>query len=87
MTAGPERGQARRRAGQIRQAALIPGWDQRRLAAATVVVIGVGALGNEVAKNLALAGIGRLVLCDPDVVSVSNLSRTVLFGAAGRGGA
>jgi molybdopterin/thiamine biosynthesis adenylyltransferase len=58
---------------------IIPGWDQGRLATATVVVAGVGALGNEVAKNLALAGTGRLVLCDPDVVSVSNLSRTVLF--------
>jgi molybdopterin-synthase adenylyltransferase len=59
---------------------IIPGWDQGRLTAATVVVIGVGALGNEVAKNFALAGIGNLVLCDPDVVSASNLSRTVLFG-------
>lgn len=59
---------------------LIPGWDQERLAAATVIVIGVGALGNEAAKNLALAGIGRLVICDPDVVSESNLSRTMLFG-------
>jgi molybdopterin-synthase adenylyltransferase len=62
---------------------LIPDWDQTRLAAATVVVAGVGALGNEVAKNFALAGVGRLLLCDPDVVSESNLSRTVLFGQAG----
>jgi hypothetical protein len=61
---------------------IIPGWDQGRLASATVVIIGVGALGNEVAKNLALAGVGRLVLCDPDVVSPSNLSRTVLFNGA-----
>jgi molybdopterin-synthase adenylyltransferase len=59
---------------------LIPGWDQTRLAAVTVVIAGVGALGNELAKNLALAGVGRLLLCDPDVVSESNLSRTVLFG-------
>lgn len=59
---------------------IIPGWNQRHLAEATVVVTGIGALGNEVAKNLALAGVGRLVLCDPDVVAVSNLSRTVLFG-------
>ena len=59
---------------------LIPGWDQDRLAAATTVIIGVGALGNEVAKNLALAGVGRLVLCDPDLIQVSNLSRAVLFG-------
>jgi molybdopterin/thiamine biosynthesis adenylyltransferase len=59
---------------------LIPGWEQSRLAAATVIIVGVGALGNEVAKNLALAGVGRLVLCDPDVVAETNLSRTVLFG-------
>jgi molybdopterin/thiamine biosynthesis adenylyltransferase len=58
---------------------LIAGWDQDVLAAGTAVVVGVGALGNEVAKNLALAGVGRLILCDPDVVSASNLSRTVLF--------
>ncbi|TQS46763.1 ThiF family adenylyltransferase [Cryptosporangium phraense] len=58
----------------------IPGWDQQRLAAATVVVAGVGALGNEVAKNLALAGVGRLILCDPDTVSLTNLPRTVLLG-------
>jgi molybdopterin/thiamine biosynthesis adenylyltransferase len=61
---------------------LIPQWDQTRLAGATAVVVGVGALGNEVAKNLALAGVGRLLLCDPDTVSPSNLSRTVLFRAA-----
>ncbi|WIM99419.1 ThiF family adenylyltransferase [Actinoplanes oblitus] len=59
---------------------LVPQWDQDRLAAATVVICGAGALGNEAAKNLALAGVGRLVLCDPDVVAASNLSRCVLFG-------
>ncbi|WP_440099029.1 HesA/MoeB/ThiF family protein [Streptosporangium sp. H16] len=58
----------------------IPGWDQERLAAATAVIAGVGALGNETAKNLALAGVGRLILCDPDTVSTTNLSRTVLLG-------
>jgi molybdopterin/thiamine biosynthesis adenylyltransferase len=36
------------------RARLIDGWDQNRLAGATAVVAGVGALGNEVAKNLAL---------------------------------
>ncbi|MEV0567784.1 ThiF family adenylyltransferase [Dactylosporangium sp. NPDC050588] len=59
--------------------ALIPGWDQARIHGTTAVIVGLGALGNEVAKNLALLGVGRLVLCDPDVVSSSNLSRTVLF--------
>lgn len=60
---------------------IIPGWSQVHIAGATAVVVGVGALGNEAAKNLALAGLGRLILCDPNTVSVSNLSRTVLFTA------
>jgi molybdopterin-synthase adenylyltransferase len=60
---------------------ITPGWNQDRIAGATVVVVGVGALGNEVAKNLALAGVGRFILCDPDTVAASNLSRTVLFGS------
>lgn len=58
---------------------IIPGWDQDVLSAASVVVIGVGALGTEVARLLAQAGVGVLVLCDPDVVSESNLSRGALF--------
>ena len=65
---------------------LVEGWDPALLAAGTAVVAGVGALGNEVAKNLALAGVGRMILCDPDTVSITNLSRTVLFstGDVGR---
>jgi molybdopterin/thiamine biosynthesis adenylyltransferase len=61
---------------------LIDGWDQETLSAATVVIMGVGALGNEAAKNLALAGAGRLILCDPDVIEETNLSRTALFTPA-----
>ncbi|NJL35243.1 MAG: hypothetical protein HC893_17065 [Chloroflexaceae bacterium] len=37
-------------------------WDRERVRGATVLVVGVGALGNEVIKNLALMGIGRLLL-------------------------
>lgn len=72
-------------AGRYARHRSIPGWDQERLRAATAIVVGVGALGNEVAKNLALAGVGRLVLCDPDVVAISNLSRAVLFGPGDTG--
>ena len=61
---------------------LISGWRQEALAEATAVIVGMGALGNEVAKNLALAGIGRFLLCDPDTVDRTNLSRTVLFREA-----
>jgi molybdopterin/thiamine biosynthesis adenylyltransferase len=59
---------------------LISGWDQDRLHTATVVIMGVGALGNEAARILAMSGIGNLILCDFDQVSVSNLSRSGLFG-------
>jgi molybdopterin/thiamine biosynthesis adenylyltransferase len=69
-------------AERFARAPLVEGWDQERLVGATAVVAGVGALGNEVAKNMALAGIGRLILCDPDTVEVTNLSRTVLFAEA-----
>jgi len=61
--------------------ALIPGWNRESVSAATVVVIGVGAVGSEVARLLAQSGVGRLVLCDPDQVSESNLSRGALFEA------
>ena len=43
------------------------------------MVIGAGATGNEVVKNLVLAGIGKLILVDYDFINVSNLNRCVLF--------
>src|SRR5690348_14656367 len=58
---------------------LIEWWNQERLRNARVLVAGVGALGNEVLKNLALVGVGHLLLIDFDRVEYSNLSRTVLF--------
>lgn len=61
---------------------LLDGWRPELLAAATVVVAGVGALGNEVARILAMSGVGRLILTDPDTIETSNLSRAVLFRAA-----
>lgn len=60
---------------------LLPWWDQDRLAAARVVVAGAGAVGNEALKLLALVGVGEIVVVDFDIVSPSNLSRTVLFRA------
>jgi adenylyltransferase/sulfurtransferase len=58
---------------------LISWWRQERLQAAKVLVVGAGALGNEVVKNLALLGLGTTYLIDIDVVEASNLSRSVLF--------
>jgi len=52
---------------------------QRRIRDATVLVAGAGAIGNEVAKNLAMLGIGRLAIVDFDIVELSNTSRMVFF--------
>lgn len=57
----------------------VEGWKQDKLMESTVMIVGVGAIGCEVAKNLALMGVGRLILVDNDVVEVSNLSRQMLF--------
>ncbi len=58
---------------------LIAWWDQAKLAAAKVMVVGAGALGNEVLKNLALVGVGTIHVVDFDDVERSNLTRSVLF--------
>ncbi|PHS04591.1 MAG: molybdopterin biosynthesis protein MoeB [Blastopirellula sp.] len=64
---------------------LIGWWDQDRLAHANVVVIGAGALGNELIKNLALLGIGNIFIADLDSVENSNLSRSVLYRESDNG--
>ncbi|MDD6895360.1 MAG: ThiF family adenylyltransferase [Prevotellaceae bacterium] len=53
--------------------------DYDKLRHATVMVIGCGALGNEVLKNLVLMGIGRLTIVDFDYVEQGNLTRSILF--------
>lgn len=55
---------------------------QERLAAATVLVAGLGALGGTMALLLARAGIGRLRLVDRDRVELSNLHRQLLYTEA-----
>ena len=60
---------------------LIAWWDQQKIADAKVLVVGAGALGNEVIKNLALLGIGTVYVIDMDTIEHSNLSRSVMFRA------
>ena len=54
------------------------GAAQERLKAASVIVVGAGALGSPVAAYLAGAGVGRLGIVDFDAVEVSNLHRQPL---------
>src|SRR2546425_6267080 len=53
---------------------------QRKLKAASVLMIGTGGLGAPVGMYLAAAGVGRLGLVDFDVVDVSNLQRQIIHG-------
>lgn len=64
---------------------LISWWDQDLLASANVLVVGAGALGNEILKNMALLGVGNLHVLDLDVIEGSNLARCVLFRSEDEG--
>jgi len=52
---------------------------QRRLAAARVAIVGVGATGSHLAELLGRAGVGHLRLIDRDVVELTNLPRQCLY--------
>lgn len=66
------------RYGRLR---LIPWWDQDRLKNATIMVVGAGAIGNELVKNLTLLGIGKILIYDMDSIESTNLTRSILFRA------
>ncbi len=53
---------------------------QRKLKAASVLIVGLGGLGSPIAMYLAAAGVGRLGLVDADVVDESNLQRQIVHG-------
>src|SRR3954464_8151267 len=58
---------------------------QKRLKAASVLLIGTGGLGSPLALYLAAAGIGRIGLVDYDVVDETNLQRQVIHGESSVG--
>ncbi len=53
---------------------------QRRLEAATALIVGCGGLGSAHAELLARAGVGALILVDDDAVALHNLPRQLLYG-------
>lgn len=51
---------------------------QERLLSSSALVIGAGGLGCPAALYLAAAGVGRILLADPDTVDLTNLQRQIL---------
>jgi len=58
---------------------------QRRLKAASVLLVGTGGLGSPLAMYLTAAGVGRIGLVDYDVVDPTNLQRQIIHGASQQG--
>src|SRR5205085_3869773 len=58
---------------------------QKRLKAASILLIGAGGLGSPLALYLAAAGVGRIGIVDFDVVDESNLQRQVIHGTSSVG--
>ena len=59
----------------------VGGPGQQKLKASSVLIVGAGGLGAPAALYLAAAGIGTIILADPDEVDVSNLQRQVIYAA------
>lgn len=60
-------------------------WELARVRKARALVVGAGALGNEVCKNLAMMGVRLIVVVDRDVVESANLSRSIFFRESDHG--
>ena len=57
----------------------VGGPGQRQLKAASIALIGAGAIGSAALPALAGAGVGRLTIIDDDIVELSNLHRQTIF--------
>ncbi len=63
----------------------VGGHGQRKLRAASVLIVGAGGLGSPLGLYLAAAGVGRIGIIDDDRVEMSNLQRQIAHGVADLG--
>lgn len=64
---------------EFSRTALLLGEDRmERLYAARVAIFGIGGVGGYAAEAIARSGVGRMLLVDSDVVSISNLNRQII---------
>nr|CAA6819693.1 MAG: Sulfur carrier protein adenylyltransferase ThiF [uncultured Thiotrichaceae bacterium] len=64
---------------------MLPQFDvegQEQLLESSALIVGVGGLGSPVSMYLAAAGVGKLVLTDPDTVDLTNLQRQIVHSTA-----
>jgi len=57
----------------------VAGWNQDKVSKARILVVGAGALGNEVVKLLLQMGVNEIAIVDHDNVVAANLNRCVFF--------
>jgi molybdopterin/thiamine biosynthesis adenylyltransferase len=63
----------------VHSRSILAGYEPARLQAAKVLVVGLGALGQNLVQNLALLGIGHLMLVDFDVFEGHNATRSPFY--------
>lgn len=85
MTSRPLTPSQRERYARHHALAEIGSRGQQRLLQASVLVVGLGALGSPAAVYLAAAGVGTLGLVDDDLVRLSNLQRQIIHSTAAIG--
>lgn len=59
--------------------ALVSSWNISVIHEAKVLIVGAGALGNEIDKNLAMIGVGCIYVLDYDIIEVANISRSIFY--------